>query len=513
MRCAKCGTTNSPTNNFCAECGTALARRCEKCLAENPPTSDFCGKCGASLGERAAPHADQPAPAGAAPGPVTAGERRHLTVLFCDLVGSTPLSQQLDAEEWREVIAKYQQAASGAVARFGGHVAKNLGDGLLIYFGWPTAREDDSGRAVRAGLAIVDAMVPLNATLAADDGTPLEVRIGIHTGPVVIADGGEVFGETANIAARVQSAAEPDTVVITAATQRLVAGMFVVEDRGAQALKGVREPVTLYRTVRPSGMHSRLDVAAGRLTGFVGRGPELATLIDHWERAQDGEGRNILIVGEAGVGKSRLVRQLREHLAGIPHTWLECAATPYTESTPFYPVIELVRQGLALAPEDTLRDKLEKIAAALTRANLLSPEAMTLVADFLNLERSEGAPPLAMSQKMQRRKTMELLAAWELALAEAQPLVLVVEDLHLLDPSSLELLGRMIAQSSTARVLLVGIARPEFVAPWPERLNLTAIKLARLSKRQSRSLIERLAISMEGAAPSDDGDGARHADL
>jgi class 3 adenylate cyclase len=191
--------------------------------------------------------------------------------------------------------------------RFGGYVAKNLGDGLLIYFGWPTAREDDPERAVRAGLAIVDAMSPLNSTLAADDGTRLQIRIGIHTGPVVIADGGEVFGETANIAARVQSAAEPDTVAITAATARLVAGMFVVEDRGPQALKGVREPVTLYRVVQPSGMRSRLDVAAGRLTGFVGREPELATLIDHRERAQDGEGQNVLIIGEAGVGKSRLL--------------------------------------------------------------------------------------------------------------------------------------------------------------------------------------------------------------
>jgi class 3 adenylate cyclase/tetratricopeptide (TPR) repeat protein len=514
MRCAKCGRNNSPTNNFCAKCGNALAKQCTKCQAENPPTSDFCGKCGAALGESAAPPlAAPPELAGAAPVPATAGERRHLTVLFCDLVGSTPLSQQLDAEEWREVIAKYQQAASGAVARFGGYIAKNLGDGLLIYFGWPTAREDDPARAVRAGLAIVDAMVPLNATLAAEDGTRLEVRIGIHTGPVVIADGGEVFGETPNIAARVQTAAEPDTVVITATTQRLIAGLFVVEERGAQPLKGVREPVTLYRVVQPSGMRGRLDLAAGRLTRFVGREPELATVIDHWERAQDGEGQNVLIVGEAGVGKSRLVRQLREHLAGISHTWLECDATPYTESTPFYPVIELVRQGLALAPEDTLSDKLGKIEAALTRANLISPEAMTLMADFLNLERSEVTPVLAMSPELQRRKTMELLAAWELALAEAQPLVVVIEDLHWSDPSSLELLGRLIAQSPTARVLLVGTARPEFVTPWPARSNLTAIKLARLTKRQARSVIERVAAAMEGAAPSGDGDGARPAAL
>ena len=338
------------------------------------------------------------------------------------------------------------------------------------------------------------------------------MRIGIHTGSVVIADGGEVFGETANVAARVQTAAEPDTVVITAVTQRLVAGMFVVADLGPRALKGIRESVTLYRVVRPSGIHSRLNVAAGRLTGFVGREPELATVIDHWERARDGEGQNVLIVGEAGVGKSRLVRQLREHLAGVPHTWLDCDATPYTESTPFHPVIELVRQGLALAPEDTLRDKLGKIEAALTLAKIASPEATALMADFLNLERSEGTPPLAMSPEMQRRKTMELLAVWELALAEAQPLVLVVEDLHWSDPSSLELLGRLIAQSPTARVMLIGTARSEFVAPWPVRFNLTAIKLARLTKRQARTVIERVATAVEGTAPSSpeaDRDGAR----
>ena len=209
------------------------------------------------------------------------------------MVGSTPLSQQLDAEEWRDVIAQHQQAASGAVARFGGHVAKNLGDGLLIYFGWPTAREDDPERAIRAGLAIVDAMAPLNATLAAGGDTHLAVRIGMHTGPVVIADAGEVFGETANVAARVQAAAEPDTVVITAATQRLVAGMFVVEDRGPQALKGVQEPITLYRVVRPSGIRSRLDIAAGRFTPFVGREVELATLVDRWERARTARGRTL----------------------------------------------------------------------------------------------------------------------------------------------------------------------------------------------------------------------------
>ena len=269
MLCAKCGTDNPSTNHFCAECGNALAKHCAKCDAENQPTSDFCGKCGASLSELVARRpAAPPDLASAESGPATAGERRHLTVLFCDLVGSTPLSQQLDAEEWREVIAKYQQAASGAVARFGGYVAKNLGDGLPSTSAGPRrARTTPSERFV-PGLRSWTRWCHSTHTLAADDGTRLEVRIGVHTGPVVIADGGEVFGETANVAARVQSAAEPDTVAITAATHRLVAGMFVVEDRGPQALKGVREPVTLYRVVQPSGIRGRLDVAAGTADGF-----------------------------------------------------------------------------------------------------------------------------------------------------------------------------------------------------------------------------------------------------
>ena len=331
-----------------------------------PADEQFCGGCGARLTTEA--RASAVSTPGGEPGPAPpAGERRQLTVLFCDLVGSTPLSQQLDAEEWRDLIAQYQQAASGAVGRFGGHVARKLGDGLLIYFGWPTAREDDPERAVRAGLAIVDGMGPLNTILAAGDGLRLAVRIGLHTGPVVIAVGGEVFGETANVAARVQGAAEPDTVVITAATQRLVAGMFVVEDCGPQMLKGVREPVTLYRVVQASGVRSRLAVAAGRLTRFVGREVELATLIDRWARAQDGEGQNVVVLGEAGIGKSRLVYQFHERLTGVPHTWLECGATPYTEGTPFHPVIALVSQGLTFAPGDTAAEQLGKLEVGLSR--------------------------------------------------------------------------------------------------------------------------------------------------
>jgi class 3 adenylate cyclase len=218
MSTSVCGHENPPRAKFCLECGASLIRQCSQCQVDLPPNAKFCLECGAPAAA-AAP--------GAVPRPAQdehvapTGERRQLTVLFCDLVGSTPLSQQLDPEEWRYVVAQYQKTARTAVERWGGHVAKELGDGLLVYFGWPTAREDDPERAIRAGIAILDAMGPLNAQLAGGDGTRLAVRIGMHTGPVVIADGGEVFGETPNVAARVQAAAEPDTVVVTAATQRL----------------------------------------------------------------------------------------------------------------------------------------------------------------------------------------------------------------------------------------------------------------------------------------------------
>jgi len=327
----------------------------------------------------------------------------------------------------------------------------------------------------------------------------MSASIGMDTGPVVIADDGAVFGDTANVAARVQTAADPDTVVITAATQRLVAGMFVVEDRGPQVLKGVREPMTLYRVVQASGVRSRLAVAAGHLTRFVGRDMELGTLVDRWERAQDGEGQNLVVLGEAGVGKSRLVYQLHEHLAAVPHTWLECGATPYTEGTPFHPVIALVSQGLAFAPEDTAAEKLAKLEIGLRE--LASAETVALLADFL------GLPPptrLQLSPELQRRKTIDLLAQWNLVLSAVQPLVLFIEDLHWCDVSTLELLGHLIAQSPTARVLLLATARPEFTPPWPARSNLTIVQLTRLTRRQARDMVVALAAG-SGAAGAEEG--------
>jgi class 3 adenylate cyclase/tetratricopeptide (TPR) repeat protein len=449
------------------------------------------------------------------------GERRQLTILFCDLVGSTELSTQLDPEEWRDIVSSYHRVAAENVEKFGGHVAKYLGDGVLALFGYPQAHDDDAERAVRVGLAMVEAvhalkeglhpsppplpemateegtLIPSSASTSASGGglgrTPLlSVRVGIHTGLTVIADAGgkaDVFGDTPNIAARVQSAAEPDTVVITAATQRLVAGLFVVEDRGAQRLKGVPEPVVLYRVVQPSGVRSRLDVSAGRHTPFVGRQTEIGVLGDAWERVVEGLGQTVLVQGEAGLGKSRLCYQLREQLSGEPHTWLECRCSLYTSGTAFRPITELVEQALAFQPTDTPSEKLAKLGTGLTRVGFAADEAVPLLAEWLELPQHAGYAPLQMGPDLKRRKTLETLAAWSLKLGELQPMVVLVEDLHWCDPSSLELLGRLVAQSATAHVLLVGTARPEFANPWPARSNLQTVTLGRLTKRQMREMI------------------------
>src|SRR5215469_4921683 len=287
MRCPKCGAENPGQKKFCGDCGARLENRCPQCSAENPFGKRFCGDCGAPLTADDA-SGTSPLPAQsfvAAGGPTehkdtsssTDGERRHLTVLFSDLVNSTEIAGHLDPEDWREIAAQYQRTAAAAVTRFGGHVAEYLGDGLMVYFGWPQAHEDDAERAVRAGLAIVDDVDALNGRLALEHNVKLSVRVGIQTGSVVMGRGGggeeaDVFGDAPNVASRVQSAAEPDSVVITAAVHELVSGLFVVEDRGLYRLKGIEHPVQLYRAIRHTVVRRRTHGDSARtLMPFVGR--------------------------------------------------------------------------------------------------------------------------------------------------------------------------------------------------------------------------------------------------
>jgi len=265
--------------------------------------------------------------------------------MFCDLVGSTAIVGRLDAEEWRDIVADYHRAVTEAVTRFGGHVAKNLGDGAMVYFGYPQAQENDAERALRAGLAIIEAIAAQSRALAARGAPELAVRVGIHAGPVVISDDAEVFGEVPNVAARVQAAAEPSMLLITRDVHRPVSGLFVVSDRGAHTLKGVAEPVELIQVVRASGTGRRR--AAGRLvTPLIGREEELHQVESRWGRARAGQGQLVLLVGEAGFGKSRLTKEFQNRLAETPHTWTEFACSQLLQNTPFHPFIEFARRRL-----------------------------------------------------------------------------------------------------------------------------------------------------------------------
>jgi class 3 adenylate cyclase/tetratricopeptide (TPR) repeat protein len=421
----------------------------------------------------------------------SAGERRHLTILFCDLVGSVTLTSQLDPEEWRSTVASYQRAASEAITRFGGEVVRYVGDGIMAFFGYPVAHDNDAERASRAGLAILDALVKLNQQ---PSHTKLSVRVGIDSGPVVVGTGAsqavDAFGDAANIAARVQGTAEPDTVVITDATHRLISGLFVVEDLGAQTLKGIELPVQLYRIIRPSGVRTRFEAAAaaGGLTPFIGREDELRSLLTRWERAREGDGQVVVIIGEAGIGKSRLVRRFHEQLVGTPHTWLEAGAGAFFQNTPFYSISETLRQFTA---ED--QDPIANLVRRLEAAGLAPAEAIPLLGPLLNLSLPSEYPPSNLPPDQQRRRVLATLVEWMVGSARTQPLVSVIEDLHWADPSTLELIQLLVEQGATAPLLLLYTARPEFRVPWPLRAHHTQITLNRLSAREVRTMVGEVA--------------------
>ncbi len=484
MRCSSCQHENPSEHRFCAGCGAALTRSCPACGCAARPEDAFCGACGAPLA----------ANAGSAPAPSEErAERRQLTVAFCDLVDSTRLSAALDAEDWRELVRRYQGAAAGAIERFGGHVAQYLGDGILAYFGWPRAHEDDAERAVRAGLAIVDAVGGLAGALA--------VRVGIHTGPVVVGEmgGGKsretlAMGETTNVAARLQALTDPGAVVFSAATLRLVQGLFVAEELGPQALKGIAAPLRAYRAVRASGVRSRLDLAAAAgLTPLVGREQEVGLLLDRWEQVREGAGQAVLIAGEAGIGKSRLVEAFRARLAESPHTWLECRCSPYTQDSALLPVVDLLTQALsALAPETArgARVSLEQLEQALAGVGFPLTESVPLMASFLSLPASERYPLPNLSPEGRRRKTLALLAEWLLRLGRQQPVVLLFEDLQWVDPSTQDLLGTILEQVPMASVLALYTHRPDFSVPWPPKSHVTPVLLPRLTRAQGRQMVE-----------------------
>jgi class 3 adenylate cyclase/predicted ATPase len=428
-------------------------------------------------------------------------ERRQLTVLFCDLVDSTVLASQLDPEEWREVVRAYQSTCAEVIQRFDGYIAQYLGDGLLVYLGYPRAHEDDAQRAVQASLGILEAMDTLNTRLAQDKNRRLAVRIGIHTGLVVVGEmggGGRqenlALGDTPNVAARLQGVATPDTIVISAATHRLVQGYFTMAALGPQVLKNVAAPVPVYRILGASAAQSRLDVAeAAGWTPLVGRESEVALLLERWQQSQAGLGQVVLLSGEAGIGKSRLVEVLRQWVvsAGSPRIVLRCS--PYHTHSALYPVIQHLQRVLEWRRDETPAATLDTLERTLKVYDLAADEAVPLVAALLSVPIPEGRyPPLVLTPQQQRQRTLDALTTWLLAEAERQPVLAVWEDLHWADPSTLELLGLVIEQVPTARMLTLVTARPEFRPPWAPRSYLTQLTLGRLPRPQVDTMVRQL---------------------
>jgi predicted ATPase/class 3 adenylate cyclase len=416
--------------------------------------------------------------------------------MFCDLVGSTALSTQLDPEELREVILAYRGMCASVIHRFDGYLAKYIGDGLLVYFGYPVAHEDDAQRAVRVGLGIVGALQELSLPRVRLP-RPLQVRIGIHTGLVVAGEMGvgdqpeplAIVGETPNAAARIQGLAEANTVLVSAATSRLIDGTFECQPFGSHLLKGIATPVAVYHVL--SERHNLSPLASKTtLTPLVGREQEVGLLVDRWEQVKEGRGQVVLLSGEPGIGKSRLAYTLREHVTAEGSLLFESRCSPYFQHSAFYPLIEGLQRTLLLSRFDTDSEKVAALERALTLYN--QQENLPLFTALLSLPPPAHYPALTLTPQKQKERTLQALAELFMAQAERQATVVVWEDLHWVDPSSLEFLSMLIEQIPTTKLLLLLTFRSEFAPGWKPRSHLAQLVLNRLGKQQVEVMITRV---------------------
>ena len=437
-------------------------------------------------------------PRGPSPTPSStdAAERRQLTVMFCDLVGSTALSARLDPEDVREIVGAYHQCCADLIAKAGGFVAKYMGDGVLAYFGYPQAHEHDAERAVHAGLALVEA-VPKLKTAA---GVPLQVRVGIATGVVVVGDligsgaaqEQAVVGETPNLAARLQVLAEPNMVVIAEGTRRLLGDLFELEDLGAKDVKGIAGPVRAWAALRASSVESRFDALhTTGLTALVGREEEFESLQRRWSSAKTGQGQVVLLSGEAGIGKSRLTAALLERLAGEPHTRLRYFCSPQHTDSAFYPIIGQMERAAGLGRHDAPQARLDKLDVVLAQTSTSMQDA-ALFAEMLSLANDGRYPALNLTPQQRRQRTLEALMLQLAGLARQHPVLMIMEDAHWVDPTSLEVFGRTVDQIKTLPVLLIVTFRPEFSAPWVGQSHVTTMTLNRLGEREAAVIIARV---------------------
>jgi class 3 adenylate cyclase/tetratricopeptide (TPR) repeat protein len=451
--------------------------KCISCGFENALSARFCGGCGKPLEDVTSAQAS--------------AERRQLTVLMCDLVGSTELSLSLDPEDLRDLLADYQRLCSEVAEHHEGHVAQYLGDGVLIYFGFPHAHEDDARRAVRCGLDILSRM------RERDSAPLLQARVGAHTGRVVIGSVGPqheylAHGDTPNIAARLQSVADPGSFVVSDAVWRIVEGYFRGESLGERQLKGLGVPMQVWRVTEPSGAESRLD-ASGPLTEYVGREHERDLLHRYWEAVKSGDARFVTVRGEAGIGKSRLVHEFREQLADADVDQLDIRFTPYSQNSAFLPVIELIELRLGLDRSLPREDLLDRIDERLLDLGITAPDAAPLYAGLLTIPTGDRYPPLDISPARRRLRTLEILVGVIEALASRRPTILVAEDLHWADASTLELIQLIVSSTPKLPLLALFTARPEFQEPWAGHTATAVVEVSRLDAADVESVARAVA--------------------